>query len=177
MNRKNLILKTTLAFGIAVAFFSCSKVAETGEHWGFVPVYDNITNIAKLPPRAYSNPGKILQWGSTTLQVDEGSGIHVIDCSVVENAQKIAFIQVSGITDIHKKDDVIYADHLGDLVAIKMDAAGNVTELDRIKKAFEVNTLQAPPEKDAYFECVDLSKGKVIKWERKVIKNPQCRTL
>lgn len=79
---------------------------------------------------------------------------------------------MSGNIEFAVRDNVLYADHLGDLVAIDVSDWNNPRELSRTKHQFWDQRI--PPGGDKYFECVDRNKGTVVGWELATLNNPTC---
>jgi hypothetical protein len=181
MKTTKIILITTLAFGAIGTGVSCKKISNPiGKQDGFRPIYkpaQEAFEIKMTPARAYKSPGKINQYGNYTLQLDVDNGIHIIDCSNPVAPKKIGFIQVPGCSEIAIHDDVLFVDNYSDLVSIKINAMQEAVVEQRVKNAFVIANEMAPPKANTYFECVDVSKGPVIKWVEATLENPNCKTL
>jgi hypothetical protein len=67
---------------------------------------------------------------------------------------------------------VLYANHMGDIVALKITDFETLTLQGRI--AISQWVMGVPPPADSYFECVDPAKGIVVNWKKTQIKNPRC---
>jgi hypothetical protein len=164
-----------------MGFAACNRASlSIGKVEGFKPIYSPINESNKIElisPQAYTFPGKVTQYHHFTFQVDGNSGVHVIDVSQPSQPKKIAFITIPGVTEISVKDDVLYADNYSDLVSIQLNGNGTATLLDRIPSLFEIKNEMAPPHAQSYFECVDKSKGVVVKWIATTLDNPKCKTI
>jgi hypothetical protein len=178
LKNKIIITISTIAFFVAsVIASSCNKNnLDLGTVKGYKPIYLGGTRIGNLTPQAYKAPGKILQNGNFTFQVDNGYGIHIIDCTTPVNAHKVGFISVPGITDVHMKNNVLFANLSTDLVAIEINQIGEAKEINRIKNIFQPPYYKTPPHEHVYFECVDDSKGEIVEWQLTDIENPKCKT-
>ncbi len=144
---------------------------------GYAPIYVSASEqftIRSTAARDYENPGKIYKYGNYTFQMDRGNGIHVINSSDPSNPKKVKFIQVLGCTDISIKDNILYTNNFKDLISLNISDINNVTLSARNKNAFPITLDTSPPE-SGYFECIDNTRGVVVGWEKKILKNPKCR--
>lgn len=114
-------------------------------------------------------PGKIYFKDNTLFIVEKLKGIHVYDLSVPTNPQNIRFINVPGCVDIAIKDNTLYADSYVDLVAIDIQNLNSMKEISRVKDALPYTV---PPVDNNYrYDKIDQTKGVVIGWEIKTVKN------
>lgn len=141
---------------------------------GYRPVYGSETQmeIELISSRSIKNPGKIYTYKNFLLVNEVGQGIHVFDNRDPETPKAIGFIQMLGNSDMAIKDDILYADHMGNLVAITVN---DFNTLDQKGSLMLQNWDQGlPPPSGSYFECIDQSKGIVIQWTKVELKNPSC---
>lgn len=170
-----------LAFG----FSSCDPTIDGNppqEVSGFVPVYSQDPanrHITAEAPRPSIKGGKMYTTGSLLFQVEPDSGIHVINYADPKNPQKIGFIRSMLCKEVSVKNGYVYTNNFSDLVVIDINNIQNVHEVSRVENVFPDLALQYP-QKDAgnfspvYFECPDPSKGVIVGWKEKLIKNPKC---
>jgi hypothetical protein len=163
----------------AALFCSCVKNSskDVGKTAGFRPIYSTSTDlntIKSTPPVAVVNAGKIYVKDNYIFQVENGEGIHIIDNQIPSTAQKIGFIQIKGCSEISIKGNYLYSNNFNDLVVINISNINQVVEVSRVKEAFYKNSLGNLPPEPGYFECVDPSKGQVVRWVRDSIVNPKC---
>lgn len=150
------------------------------EAW--VPVYTQNTTAIKTvtagAPRATVNAGKIYVLGSIIYQVEQDSGIHVINYSNPSNPQKLGFIRSFLCKELSVKNGRIYTNNFSDLVVIDASDINNVREIARTNGVFPDLALQYPERTDPFttihFECPDPKKGIVIKWEKQMTDNANC---
>jgi hypothetical protein len=125
-----------------------------------------------LTPRAVKLPGKIYTYGSYLLINEINKGIHVYDNSDQTNPEPLGFIEIIGNTDMAIRNNILYANHMGSLLAL------NVTDFNTLQKVGEVTIsrwlLGVPPPRGRYFECVEPAKGIVVGWKSETLKNPAC---
>ncbi|GCC49995.1 lvivd repeat-containing protein [Chryseotalea sanaruensis] len=145
-----------------------------GKVSGYRPLYGNqaTTEVSLLPAQELENPGKIYVYNQYLLINERGKGIHIYNNSNPVNPQSVAFINLLGNTDMAIKDDILYADHNGDLKSIRLNGFNSLSVLDSIPLASW--NLGVPPPAGFYFECVDISKGIVIGWQSVELNNPDC---
>lgn len=141
---------------------------------GYRPIYasPSESDIAFKQARPLQTPGKIHIVSNYLLINEKFKGIHVFDNSDPTNPVQLGFLEMIGNTEVFVKNNVLYADHLADLVAVDVSDWQNPTVLSRTKQQTWMQRI--PPGTQSYFECVDASKGIVIGWEIATINNPKC---
>ena len=145
-----------------------------GKVSGFKPVYSSEASTGSIGlegPSPLSRPGKLVMTQDFLLINELEEGVHVIDNRNPANPQNIAFIRIPGNVDVAVKDDYIYADSYDQLVTLRYDG-DTVVVVDRKEQVFENNTF--PPRRGEYFECIDPSKGQVIRWIETTLESPKC---
>lgn len=168
MNKK----KSTLFLLCLIALVCCDPIDEVtgvdGENHfaGYRPVYGSpeLSTIALEDAKAVKNPGKIYMYGKYLLVNEIKEGIHLYDNSDPSNPSPVGFIRMLGNTDMAIRNDVLYADHMGNLVALALNDFKAIAEKGRLDLA-EWN-LGVPPPVGEYFECVDPAKGLVVGWHK-----------
>lgn len=178
------MLKTTKLFWVLI-FFMTSLLGcyieepfvpefPVGEVEGYQPVYASSqeSTIAFGAPRALSKPAKIYTIGDYLLIGEKFQGIHVYDNSDPSSPVSLGFLQVAGNSDMAVRGEVLYVDHLTDLVALDVSDWNNISEISRLQQAHWKQDL--PPAGARYFECADWKKGKVVGWKMTTLNNPKC---
>lgn len=156
----------------------CVEVGVNGslrETDAYVPIYStrDAGDIKLLAPQPVKAPGKIYIYGDYLLINEVQKGIHVFDNSDITAPKQLAFIQLLGNVDMAVRDGVLYADYMGQLVALNV---GNFSEIETLGVLPLSRWLVGvPPPGDGYFECIDESKGIVVGWKKEIVKNPKCR--
>lgn len=141
---------------------------------GYRPVYGSseLKEIAVTAPRPVKNPGKIYVYKHYLLVNEINEGIHVFDNSAPENPNPVSFLRIVGNSDMAIKGDILYADHLGNLIAV---AISDFTKINKLGSLPLQNwNLGIPPPAGSYFECVDPEKGLVVSWKKTELRNPDC---
>jgi len=167
----------SIAIFITVLVAACTVDPDVNENFtvsGFVPVYGAYekSEIKTTPPIPLNDPGKIYIYDPYLLINERGKGIHVYNNSDPANPSALTFIQMVGNTDMAIKDNILYADHMGDLVAITFSDFENVLEKGRLPLSSWNLGLPAPAQ--SYFECIDPAKGLVVDWKPATLTNPDC---
>ncbi|HEY9048565.1 MAG TPA: hypothetical protein VIN08_21810 [Ohtaekwangia sp.] len=141
---------------------------------GYRPVYgsQDRQEIRMTSARTIESPGKIYVYGNFLLVNEAQEGIHVFDNSNPESPRAIGFIQMLGNTDMAIRNDVLYADHMGNLVALEINDFETLTQKGSLSLANW--NLGIPPPAGYYFECVDPAKGLVVRWEEIKTKRTDC---
>lgn len=150
------------------------EMVDPADRVGFRPVYGvaETSEITLVDAKPVKNPGKIYVYGRYLLVNELKEGIHVFDNADPSSPVAAGFIQLLGNTDMAIKDGTLYADHMGNLVALSTDDFTNITEKGRLSLANW--NLGVPPPASHYFECVDPSKGLVVAWKKTQAQNLKC---
>lgn len=167
--------KRLIALSLLLLALSCKK-EDSKEVMGYAPIYGNeaeLNTISLTEPRAIESGGKIYVSGNSLFQVESGQGIHVIDIANRTSPVKKAFIKVAGSQEVAVKNGLIYTNHLNDLVILEMNGT-TVNTVKRLPAFKNMNNLSVPPERGA-FECPDKTKGTIIGWQKKMLRNPKCQ--
>ncbi len=177
-------LNFLLIFPISLVLLSCDRTPgskpEMREAW--VPVYTNNSAAIKMisagPARSTVNAGKIYTVGNLIYQVEQDSGIHIINYANPSSPQKLGFIRSFLCKEVSVKNGLIYTNNFSDLVVIDASNLAAVREVARTPEVFPDLALQYPSKPNnfttVYFECPDPKKGIVIGWEKKTINNANC---
>ena len=180
--RQNL----TFLLLIPILFSACTSHENTTPNSieGYVPIYAQDVSIFKTikaePPRTTVNGGKIYTVGTVLFQVEQDSGIHIINYANPSSPVKLGFIKSFLCKEISVKNGFIYTNNLSDLVAIDINNPAAIKEVGRTPNVFPDLASQYPPKNSinqferVYFECPDSKKGAVIAWKKQTINNPKC---
>jgi hypothetical protein len=141
---------------------------------GYRPVYGaaQTQEITLTAARSVNNPGKIYVYGHFLLVNEVNKGIHVFDNTSPENPKVVGFVQLLGNTDMAIRNDVLYADHMGNLVALEVHDFEKLTNIGKLP--LQDWNLGIPPPAGSYIECVDATKGIITGWEKATLKNREC---
>ena len=176
MGKKSVV--PALCFLISLCLLSCvtpePEFTEQQDVMGYIPVYGTpaATEIVMTASRPVENPGKIYLYGKYLLVNEIKKGIHVFDNTNPAEPVGIGFLQLLGNTDMAIKDGQLYADHMGNLVALTVNDFGSIEEKGRLPlKTWDQGI---PPPAGFYFECTDSSKGLVVAWTKSELHNPNC---
>ena len=179
-------MRKNLAFllSILVLFSGCtSRENIPSSIEGYVPVYSQDVSTLKAikaePARATINGGKVYTVGALLFQVEQDSGIHVINYADPSNPQKLGFIRSLMCKELAVRNGLIYTNNLSDLVVIDINNISDVREVGRTADVFPDLSLQYPPKGPnefarMYFECPDPNKGLVVGWKKQPINKPKC---
>lgn len=165
-----------LCFFSSSCIYSESDDVDQGPFIGLKPIYmekSAAQNIKIEEPKPLNNPGKIYTYGSFLFINEIHQGIHVIDNSDPKKPLPLAFIQIYGNVDIAIKSNILYADNVGDLIALNIADPKNILLVKRVENVFSSNNF--PAQTGVYFECADPSKGIVIGWEETTLTSITCR--
>ena len=173
-----------LIFSISLFLFSCDRTpgSKPVMRDAMVPIYTSNTTLIKTitagPPRSTTNAGKIYTVGNLIYQIEQDSGIHIINYANPSSPQKIGFIRSFLCKEVSVKNGLIYTNNFSDLVVIDASNLAAVREVARTSGVFPDLALQYPPKPNnfttIYFECPDPKKGIVTGWEQKTIDNAKC---
>jgi len=166
---------------LIIYVFSCDTYDESVEDFtaeGLRPVYISMEEadiIKSLPPQSVEQLGKIYYKDDLIYVGEQGRGVHIVDNTNPEQPNRIGFIQIPGNKDISIKSNLMYADNFRDLLTIDITDMNNIVEIDRIVDVYAEIPQSYPTLHEGYFECVDPSKGLVMKWEPATLENPACQ--
>ncbi len=142
---------------------------------GYRPIYlpnQEASVIAFGAPRAVKHPGKIYLFEKYLLINERYAGIHVYDNDDPAHPMSLGFLAIAGNIDVAIRGNVLYADHLGNLVALDITDWNNPRELSRTQ--LPDWTAELPPSDQRYFECVEAGRGTVVGWELVTLNDPRC---
>lgn len=168
---KAKIIPIILASVSIVLLISCEDTTYK-EYKGNAPVYmsfSELRNAVELKEDVpLVNPGKIYFKDNFIFIIEELKGIHVFDNSDPSSPVKKTFINVPGAVDMAISGNVLYTDSYIDLVAIDVQDIDNIKEVGRVH---DVLPYTVPPvDNDFPMANVDKSKGVVLEWELKTIR-------
>ncbi|MGC3944061.1 MAG: hypothetical protein QM762_05965 [Chryseolinea sp.] len=141
---------------------------------GYEPVYTepDKADIAFEAPHQLQAPGKIYLYGTLLLVNEQYEGIHIFDNADPTHPVAVGFLRIPGNVDVAIRNNVLYADHLGDLVALDVHDWRVPREISRLHQAHW--SLNLPPEGMRYFACVEPERGVVKGWRLTTLKDPKC---
>ena len=187
LSRGNLspILKNCLFLALLLPFSFVSCITDYNDNQFYPtdvnmkPVYatakdylisgDATRTEAKKPIQIYIQ-------GRRIYVVDESEGFFVYDNSDSANPILLGFVACPGITNVSIKQGVLYANNFSDLVTIDVSNVRTPKETSRVKGVFtSFLKKDYPANFNGYFECVDPTKGIVLRWDTAKVENPQCR--
>lgn len=174
--RKYLISISLLLFVLS----SCtddSSISSPKSAEGYKPVYistDKAFLLDVQSPQSFTDPGKMFLYQNFIYVTDYGYGVHVIDNSDPSNPTKVAFISIPGVADAAVKNGYMYADNFTDIVTFDVRNVNNISFEKRVKNVYPLQNQMYPPFATGYFECVDTTKGYVLRWEKTILHNPKC---
>lgn len=162
-----------MAFGLSACFYEGPHSVPLIVN-GYRPQYgsESMRAIELVESKELKNPGKIYKYKNFLLVCEIDEGIHVFDNADVTLPKSVGFIRIVGNSDMAIKDDVLYADHMGNLVALTIDNFSTISTKGTLP--LQNWNLGLPPPAGFHFECIDQSKGLVIRWEKARLQNPAC---
>lgn len=144
---------------------------------GYKPIYSNDASLKQVridTPHLVKKAGNIYAYQNYLLQCEIGEGIHVIDNTSPATARRIAFIKVLGCNEISIRNNFLYTNSFNDMVTININNIMQPVETARIANAFSVSGYLPEPPENGYYECVDLTKGVVIGWQKDSVNYNGC---
>ena len=126
-----------------LTFSSCKdELTETVTYKTQVPVYLSVSSIRAqsikvAEPQPISKPGKIYIYGDYLFVNEQNKGIHIIDNSNPALPKFVNFINIPGNVDMAVNDNILYADHYIDLLAIDISNPKNVKVVKTVENVFE----------------------------------------
>jgi hypothetical protein len=169
-------LQSTVAL-LAMLFISgCEPVPESAlsETMGYKPVYRTEASavITLSDPLPVNEPGKIYEYGAYLFVNEINKGIHVFDNTDPQQPVALAFLNILGNTEMAIKNNILYANYLGNIVAVDLKDLTHVETLASLPlQTFNGGVL---PPKGYYFECIAREKGVVVNWVLVERNNMDC---
>ena len=93
-----------------------------------------LKTIKAEPPRTTVNGGKIYTVDNLLFQVEQDSGIHIINYANPSSPQKLGFVKSFLCKELTVKNGFIYTNNLSDLVVIDINNPSDVKEVGRTLK-------------------------------------------
>lgn len=148
---------------------------------GYQPIYADPASVKEVKYEAakpVAEAGKIYYKGGYIFQVDEGTGIHVVDAKDPAKAVRIGFISIKGCHEVAIAGNYLFTNNLSDLITVNISDLSKPKVVKRIDNAFNLNAFtqnyaELPPER-GYFECPDKNKGIVVGWRKAKLQSPKC---
>lgn len=184
------MLRTVTLVVIVIALSSCdfhpfdfqprNRIPEVGNVDTYVPVYtpEDATEllVSTLATRPTAKAGKIFVLGTKLFQVEENAGIHIIDYSDKTKPVKLAFLNVPGCKEVALQGSNVYANNFEDMIVLDLSTYPDVKVKSRIPNVFPEQRNIMPPRGTSiyYMQCIDPSRGRVVRWEVKKVNNPEC---
>lgn len=163
---------------------ACGKKGSTGEVTGWRPVYAGEAEykmIRSLPPQPIVNAGKIAYASGRLFMVEKNKGVHVVQYADPASPVKERFLEIPGCYEVSYKGGYLIVNNGADLVSLDISQPGAVRVSSRLAKVFRSiqEAGNIPPDAVAgeYFECPDMLRGVILRWEKAPLREPACRTL
>src|SRR5690242_18709881 len=90
-----------------------------GDITGYRPIYASVQEANAIgieAARPTTHAGKIYAYGNYLFQVEDGEGIHIINNTAPQQAQKVGFLKIPTCSEISIKANYLYTNNLNDLV-------------------------------------------------------------
>ncbi len=170
MNTKIIPIITALGL-FSLVFYSCED-SNYLEYKGNEPVYisyeDLRTSVKTTETADLKNPGKIYYKDDYIFIIEELKGIHIFDNKNPSAPLKLKFVSIPGVVDMAISGNILYADSYVDLIVLDVQDIGNIREVGRVH---DILPYTVPPTGNEFPKGnVDRTKGLVLKWELKTIK-------
>lgn len=170
MNTKIIPIITVLGL-FSLVFYSCED-SNYLQYKGNEPVYisygDLRASVKTTENADLKNPGKIYYKDDYIFIIEELKGIHIFDNKNPSSPLKLKFVSIPGVVDMAISGNFLYADSYVDLVVLDVQDIENIREVNRVS---DILPYTVPPTGNEFPKGnVDRTKGLVLKWELKTIK-------
>ena len=110
-------------FALLAALAACAHDDNPEIVQGYRPIYNpvDITGIVLQEAQPVRYPGKIYRYGDYLLINEYNRGIHLFDNKKPEAPTPIGFIHILGNRELAIRNNVLYVNHLNNLVALSID--------------------------------------------------------
>ncbi|TXB66337.1 LVIVD repeat-containing protein [Phaeodactylibacter luteus] len=172
--RRAYFIFVLFAVSLSACYEPLTEIPE--ETVGLAPVYaeGEWQTIESGPPQGIVELNKIYYKDSLIFVGEAQRGIHVIDNRDPAQPEPIAFISITGNSDIAIKGNVLFANNLSDLVALDISDVRNVSVISRTPGVFPASGLELPAGYTGFFECPDPNMGSIVGWSEKNLIRPEC---
>ncbi|MFT4537024.1 MAG: hypothetical protein ACJA1A_002550 [Saprospiraceae bacterium] len=174
-------MKNLLQLSFIILFIGCDNTIEINLTPVSViaPIYAQleIGDIISEGPRVYDNLFSYEYYKEYILFIEYKEGIHVIDNTVPDLPEGLAFLVLPGITSFEAKEDFLVVSLANHIITIDFTDPSEsiISGILRLEQSPNGTGLYPnDPNFSGRFECVDLSKGIVAGWERKEVIDPRC---
>jgi hypothetical protein len=177
MTRSKYLFLIVISLSILISSCDPSDSGPPETVMGYMPVYLQKTGndtIKFLSPQPTIKGGKIYVKDNFLYQVELYAGIHIIDISDPEHAEKVGFYEIFGCTQLTMQDNYMYVNSSEDFLVVDISNFQQPKVVSYDEGYFEAAAFPPPPE-FGYFECIDPSKGIVTEWKEVTLKFPKCR--
>jgi hypothetical protein len=162
---------------MAILFFSgCEPFEDNAisQTVGYKPVYGSQESLAITlsDPLPVTDPGKIYEYGQYLFVNEKTKGIHVFNNSDPSLPLPVAFLKIHGNTEMAIRNNILYANHVGNIVAIDLKDLNSIETLASLP--LQTSSGGVLPPKGYYFECIDSEKGVVLNWVLVERQNMDC---
>jgi hypothetical protein len=143
---------------------------------GYKPIYADPALVKEVTYKTatnVTNAGKIYYKNGYIFQVDEGSGIHILNATNPSQTTRIGFISIIGCQEIAITGNYLFTNNVSDLITVDISDYTKPKVVKRVANAFSVNNNELPPER-GYFECPDPKKGVIVGWRKEKLQYPKC---
>ena len=170
------LLLAPVALAVIFLFSGCEPVEEeaVSEAFGYKPVYGSQESLAITlsDPTPVNEPGKIYEYEGHLFVNEINKGIHIFDNSNPSVPLPVAFLKIHGNTEMAISNNILYANHLGSIVAIDLKDLNSIETLASLP--LQTSDGGVLPPKGYYFECIDAQKGVVLNWVQVERQNMDC---
>src|SRR5215213_6924307 len=119
---------------------SCEPgIDQNGGIPGYAPIYATAQAAITITTEAVKptvHPGKIYAYGNYLFQVEQNEGIHIIDNSNPQQAQKISFLKIPTCFELAIRSNYLYTNSLNDLLVFNLSNINSPQLVNRLKNAF-----------------------------------------
>lgn len=170
------LLLAPVALVVLLLISGCDPAEEepVSEVFGYKPVYGSQESLAITlsDPIPVNEPGKIYEYGQYLFVNEVNKGIHVFNNSNPSVPMPVAFLRIYGNTEMAIRNNVLYANHVGSIVAIDLKDLNSIETLASLP--LQTSEGGVLPPKGFYFECIDAEKGIVLNWVQVERQNMDC---
>lgn len=159
--------------------FGCTEQEEKEPVEGMRPIYMEYNDVRyeSSGPQEFEDLSNIVEVGRYIMMAESGKGIHVIDNADPTQPKNVLFWSIPGCERFTLRNTNLYVSDGPNLLFFDISDPVNLSYSGKVSNVFSNFTekYRPPSEYTGPFECVDLSNGLIVGWERTLLDNPLCR--
>lgn len=167
-----ILLVGSLALGLSSCKDSCTNEMIYDAN---VPIYLSYEDLRQPATTKSSevleHPGKFWRKDGYLFVSDVNKGVHIYNVANAASPYEMVFVNVPGVMDVAVKGNYLLADSYTDLLILDISNPAQPSEVKRLNNVFTYNPFKVEANSGFPVVAPDETKGVVIGWEVKQVKD------